>query len=147
MRPRRVTGEDYNGTIIKKTRPDDYRIAVRMLGSGIGKKQIAQTLGMAWWSVAAIERAEIVGVTQRRHHLAERAFSAASACLESAEARAEAGKGTAVDAKLMADAWLSLAGEPTQVVEHRFALPELDRLEQALAGKVVEAEAVTVPEV
>jgi hypothetical protein len=117
---------DYDGSEIKRTRPRDYKLAVKMLGSGISKQKIAETLGMAWWTVSGIERSEFTTVQERRQRLAERFYSAATASIDSAEQRALEGKATALDAKLLSDTWLTLCGEPVATIEVQHCFSALD---------------------
>jgi hypothetical protein len=132
--------DDYTGEQTKRKRPKDYRLAVKMLGGGCSKKQIAATLGMAPLTVSAIERREIQTIADRRRYLGGKAFVAASASLDSATERALDGKSSALDAKLLNDTWLSLAGEPTSVVEVHHHFPQLSEFEKLTGGKVIDVE-------
>jgi hypothetical protein len=131
-RDTRRTAENYTASEIKVNRPADYKLAVAMLSNGIPKNKIARTLGFAWWTVAAIERAEIQDIRERKRLLAEKCFAAATAAIDSAHERALAGKASAFDAKLLVETWLALQGEAGQFLEPRVTIPALERLEEMM---------------
>jgi hypothetical protein len=125
-----LLAEDFTGGRFQQEHPRKYALGVEMLGAGIARMQIAQVLGVACHTVAAVEKLAYGTRQQRREYLADKAYRGAAAALDAAHLKAAEGNANAMDAKRLSEAWLVLAGEAVAFsedeAEERHAFPQLN---------------------
>jgi len=120
--------------------PEIREMVVDLLMRGTPKSHIVERIGMDFYTICAIELAAFPDIEQRRVNAANKAYTALTASLDSALDRAHKGLATAMDSKMLADAWRDLAGQagaPINVVHH---FPALDEWERGNEGAVIEQD-------
>lgn len=131
--------ESYTLANVETHRAADIKRAIDLLSRGIPKWDIARACKMHFYTVSEIERRYLPDIAQRREHAAAKAYSALTASLDSATERAVKGQASALDAKMLADTYLSLSGEASTIIEVQHSFGGLDEFDRA---KVMDAVVV-----
>lgn len=129
----------YTGEHLRAKEPETYAAIVKLLGLGLGKKTIAEKLSVAWETVKAIELSAFPDIASARETLVRKTVHAAFQTLESVQAKAEKGEGSALDFKFLVEAAQTLSGEATSIVQVNHEFPALSEFLGVKTVRDVEA--------
>lgn len=141
----KVTIRGTNGANVA---PERRQAAIDLFARGVPLRNICEGLGMDHRTLTAILNNYAPELAQIKSNLQRKFYLATVASVESAHNRANEGKATAIDAKLLADTLLTLHGEAAQISEFRITLPEFEKLRgELVTSKVptIDAESVPLP--
>ena len=134
-----------NGITGEKVPAEKRAMIIDMLNRGLPIVEIEDALNTDCRTIAAVAANFAPELAQAKLNLQRKAYLMTVASMESAFQRAREGKGTALDAKLAGELWLTLQGEATNVQEFRITLPALMEVKDRLAKSdvtVIDAECV-----
>ena len=134
--------DDMSPHIGSRIPPERVAMIVDMLARSVPYTAIAEGLHMDTRTVLGVARRHCPSLVDARARLQREFYVATTAAVQSATQRAIDGKAGAMDAKLLADAYLTLNGEATQIVEHQFSTPEIDALEAKLINPPTQSQRI-----
>lgn len=120
----------YTGEQVRANDPERYAKIIELLARGIPKRRIRDELGCNYYTVCAIEQAAFPDVVAAKAMLSRKLLSAATASIDSAEERALAGKASALDAKLLTEAYMNVNGEASATISVEHSWPQLLEFEK-----------------
>lgn len=108
----------YDASRLRAQRPELFQVVARLLASGlVGKQTIADLVGVAWETVAAVEADAAPTIRDFKGRLSARLRLAISAAADRLLEQARAGELTAIDFGILVDKLLLIEGEATARVE------------------------------